>query len=548
MSTTSAKLIVLGLDGASWRILNPLLNSGIMPNLKSLISKGAFSVLNSTLPPVSGSVWPVIATGLNPGKLGAYDFYNRLNLDDFSLYPVRSHMIKGRTFWDYFSKKGYRIGVFGYPLLIPAYEINGWMVAGLGGSSLQKWAWPRRVQDQINKIAGPFSFTVSYGRSKYKNNLPRLISDIWSYYLGQISALEYLLDMYPVDILITVFGVTDFICHTMWHIWDQTHPLYDHKLSAEFMPHVLELWSEIDRGIGKILKNLSPAGHIICLSDHGFGKSFGVFHTNTWLESNGFLRREIPSTRLNNKIRLEILNKLPSELYPILGYLAGTQIQQSLRASILREIDLINSKAFALETTDIFGMIFINRQYAIHRNFDEEEFVESTVCEICDLLEQFGEIKNLEIVAFPSKSIYQGVYSRLAPEVLFQVKESQISVSYRFSDSIYDDRQHLPMKTGTHRLEGIFIGSGPKFKLNKSLESQLSVLDVTPTLYHLLDEPIPANLDGHIALDAILPEFHSYTIKDYGEDFLLPDGIKDLPVKMDDGNMKKRLRDLGYLD
>ncbi|RLG50966.1 MAG: hypothetical protein DRO00_07940, partial [Thermoproteota archaeon] len=69
MDSKSSKVLVIGLDGASWNILEPLARKkdGIF---KKLAEKGATGILESTIPPVTGAAWVSMATGLNPGRTG----------------------------------------------------------------------------------------------------------------------------------------------------------------------------------------------------------------------------------------------------------------------------------------------------------------------------------------------------------------------------------------------------------------------------------------------------------------------------------------------
>jgi predicted AlkP superfamily phosphohydrolase/phosphomutase len=541
-------MIIIGLDGGSWHAIQPLLDSGLLPNLQSLVVQGTCGKLNSIIPPVTGPAWPALATGLNPGKLGTYDFYNRTSLEDTALLPVRSYTIKEKAFWDRLSKGDRRFGVFGYPMLVPAYDINGWMVAGLGASKFHEWARPSSLKNQLEKIANPFTFMISYGQAKYLNNIPELLNDIKQYCQGQFAVVDYLLDKYPVDVLMAVFGTTDFLSHTMWHLWDESHPHYDPGTSTKYLPIVKEIWSEIDRGIGRLHKRLAPHGHLVCLSDHGFGQSYGVFHTNSWLLRNGFLVKRKQFTNLNNKWRGKLVSTLGPVLNPIFKWLQGSHLHQSLRESVLREIDLVESRAFALETTDVYGMVFINRQYAALHDLDEDQFVVETANEICERLGQYGKAEGLKIQATLAKDLYWGEYSHLAPEVLFQVDDSRVSVSYRFCDRIYEKRLHKPMKTGNHRREGIFLGVGPKFKVNTFLEDPLNLIDIAPTFYHLLDQPIPHDVDGRVVVEAMHPEFQQFTTIDYGENPTCDQSGIEAANFDESAELIQRLRDLGYLD
>jgi len=67
------RVLVIGWDGADWRILDPMLKAGALPNLAGLIERGGRAVLKSTLPTHSWSAWPSFLTGVDPDDHGVYD-------------------------------------------------------------------------------------------------------------------------------------------------------------------------------------------------------------------------------------------------------------------------------------------------------------------------------------------------------------------------------------------------------------------------------------------------------------------------------------------
>src|SRR5207245_10776734 len=68
-----SRVLVIGWDGADWRILDPLLERGVLPNLQSLIGRGGKAVLRSTVPTHSWAAWPSFLTGVEPADHGVYD-------------------------------------------------------------------------------------------------------------------------------------------------------------------------------------------------------------------------------------------------------------------------------------------------------------------------------------------------------------------------------------------------------------------------------------------------------------------------------------------
>jgi len=68
------RVAVIGLDGMAWHILHRLFTYDAMPNLKKLSEKSLKGVLKSTIPPCTPPAWTSIATGVNPGKHGIFNF------------------------------------------------------------------------------------------------------------------------------------------------------------------------------------------------------------------------------------------------------------------------------------------------------------------------------------------------------------------------------------------------------------------------------------------------------------------------------------------
>src|SRR3954466_2921664 len=65
------RVFVLGLDGATWDVLRPLVDQGALPHLTRLMEQGAAGTLRSVFPPLSPVAWTGVMTGKNSGKHGA---------------------------------------------------------------------------------------------------------------------------------------------------------------------------------------------------------------------------------------------------------------------------------------------------------------------------------------------------------------------------------------------------------------------------------------------------------------------------------------------
>jgi len=96
------RLLVIGLDGATFDIIKPLIAQGRQPALSRLVAEGASGPLRSTIPPVSAPAWSTFMTGLNPGKHGIFQWraYDPTKYTCLDGHLIISSRLAGRTFWD----------------------------------------------------------------------------------------------------------------------------------------------------------------------------------------------------------------------------------------------------------------------------------------------------------------------------------------------------------------------------------------------------------------------------------------------------------------
>ncbi|MCK4831862.1 MAG: alkaline phosphatase family protein, partial [Anaerolineales bacterium] len=125
---TKHRILVLGVDGATFDLIEPWAAAGYLPNFARLMAGGVHGELESTLPPVTSPAWPSFMTGCNPGKHGVFDFI-RPQGDGFGL--VNSTSIRQPTIWQILSDAGLKVGVMNVPVTFPAQPVNGFMITGL---------------------------------------------------------------------------------------------------------------------------------------------------------------------------------------------------------------------------------------------------------------------------------------------------------------------------------------------------------------------------------------------------------------------------------
>jgi len=123
-----AKVLLIGWDAADWKIIWPLVNSGQMPALKSLMSKGVYGNMSTMNPPYSPMLWSSVATGKTPDKHGVLGFIE-VNPDGNGIRPVTVKSRKSRALWNIFHNQGLKSNLVGWWPSFPAEPINGVVVS-----------------------------------------------------------------------------------------------------------------------------------------------------------------------------------------------------------------------------------------------------------------------------------------------------------------------------------------------------------------------------------------------------------------------------------
>src|SRR6476469_7966063 len=130
MTTTADRVMILGLDGATWSVLDPMRARGFMPNLDALLKRSAHGTLRSTIPPVTTAAWTTMMTGCDPSRHGVFDH---------RYYDARSGKMKvnhsGRarvpSVWTMLSDLGRSVAVLNLPGNYPPRPVRGVAVSGM---------------------------------------------------------------------------------------------------------------------------------------------------------------------------------------------------------------------------------------------------------------------------------------------------------------------------------------------------------------------------------------------------------------------------------
>ena len=160
------RLLVIGLDGASFNVLDPLIENGHLKNLAGLIAGGARADLETTFPPITAVAWSSFMTGKNPGKHGIFEFV-RLDHDSRRELAVNASFRQGSAIWDLLSDAGERVVVHNFPCTYPPRKVNGLMIADFMTPRGRKdFTYPASLLSDLEARFGPYRLHLSqtYGK------------------------------------------------------------------------------------------------------------------------------------------------------------------------------------------------------------------------------------------------------------------------------------------------------------------------------------------------------------------------------------------------
>ncbi len=350
-------------------------------------------------------------------------------------------------------------------MLFPPYKVNGFMVSGLGSSPNDEITYPLSLKGELEQIAGKYEIYIDYHNKKYEN-LDLFISDLnkfldkfekWVYYIVKDKEWEF---------LFVVFSVTDWMQHITWRHIDETHLMYDPKISPKYREEFIKFWRKIDSIINNLLQIIPKDTIVFLVSDHGFGPNDQTFNLLKWLEMKGYLVRKKKFKRDLKIILHKILNiLLPKPIKMSIPSKARSKVGSVLRTSITDNIDFEKSKAYCLGHTIPFGAIYINA--------DNEKYKEKIKTGLIHDLKNISKDirKEVEVQIYDPKKLYSGEKIDLLPDIIFTINNWRcVIIEDNFDRPLFEEKPFSTRHTDSHRLNGIFLAYGEEIKKDYKIE------------------------------------------------------------------------------
>jgi predicted AlkP superfamily phosphohydrolase/phosphomutase len=478
---------VLGLDGGTFQLMDPLMEAGELPFLRSLVRRGVSAPLMSVYPSKTIPAWYSFATGLDPGTLGIFGF------TEPNGGPGKSRLVQGyrpaEAVWDKLSRQGHRVGVLNFPVRA-ASPMNGYLIPGMFGENPS--TYPTDVRSRLAAGLGEplVAELPPYRESERHEWLSLATQGV----LQRAAAAEFLQDVYHPDFLFVLHRETDRVEHQHWA---------ECARGPAHMPaDLLAFWRAVDASCARIDKAFRSQGEpavTLVISDHGHGPAGAEFFTNRWLLEEGFLKLRPGAEPVRRRLLSRLL--LASEKYAATRRIVSA-VADRLRSdegerhvdrwiggdasfeAMAAKIDWARTEAISYPVPE---GIYLN-PYRKDRTPQQRQ---ETLADIRQRLERYTKA---HIEVLDPREIYHEVRTPGAPGLLLRVNgmETDLRMDFSYPDTLLARRPGYFYGTGVHRMDGILIAAG-NGSAHGAKVGPLSLLDVAPTVLEGMGlPPVPA--------------------------------------------------------
>ncbi len=511
------KVLVLGLDGATFDLIKPWAAAGHLPTLKRIMEQGAHGSLRSTVPPMTGPAWTSFATGVNPGKHRLYDWIAR-DAEAYTFSPVTALDCDAPTLYSLLSEAGRRVCALNIPMTYPPMRVNGVMVSGIPAPSTKvTFTYPKHLHHEIVNAVGDYILYPDPGQAYSDSGIDAFLERLYRTTDLRLKTLDYLRGREAWDFAMVVFNGTDTISHAMWKFMDQTHPLYDPAKAAKYGNAIRDYYCYLDEKLAPIVDGLGDDTTLIVMSDHGFGPFHKFIHVNNWLLQEGFMAvHQGLSTKLKHSLfrrGFSPMNVYDTLMRMGLGALKREVVrgqgQGLLKTFFLsfEDIDWQRTQAYSLGNV---GQIYLNvagrePHGCVQPGAEYEQVREAIIARLAELRDpETGEAIAEHI--YRREEIYQGPHLDKAPDIVFLPKRLEY---FGFGEYEFGSHQIVEAMrrgiSGTHRMNGVFMAYGAAIRPGATVENA-SLYDLAPTILRLMGEQIPAHMDGRVLDEVIVPD------------------------------------------
>ena len=276
------RVTLIGIDGATWRVIDDLLVRGELPHIAALAATGVSAPLRSIRPLLSPAVWTTIATGRTRAHHGIRKFNRRQG----GLVSSRDRKVP--ALWTLASDLGLRSAVIGWWATYPAEAIDGVVVseralktrdddvrkmvrAAIDAPDPSSLVHPPEVMAAVVDLIG-----VEPEGDESEGERERVVRIMQSEDAAVIRSMIRLREQFgPFDLEMLLLRGVDPVSHHFWKFREPDAPAYrGRRPPPDELKRYAGTIENHYRYVDRLLAELGAVGTrdhaVMLLSDHGF--------------------------------------------------------------------------------------------------------------------------------------------------------------------------------------------------------------------------------------------------------------------------------------
>jgi tetratricopeptide (TPR) repeat protein len=283
------KLLLVGWDGADWKVIKPLMEEGMMPNTKGLVDEGVMGNITTLNPMFSPMLWTSIATGKRPFKHGIHGFSEPVR-GASAVRPITNLSRSTRAIWNITTLLGLRSSVVGWWPSHPAEPIKGVMVSDLFhkavGPNTDPWPvppaaiHPPEIADDLAKVRQhpqdldpgliklflPNLADMDQEKERRISQMAKTIGECTT----MVNAADTIMSIEPWTLSCVYLDAIDHFSHGFMNFNPPRLDWVDEKDYENYHEVIRSAYIYHDILLGRLLKHADDDTFVILMSDHGF--------------------------------------------------------------------------------------------------------------------------------------------------------------------------------------------------------------------------------------------------------------------------------------
>lgn len=445
------KLIILGIDGMDWDVVNHYKED--MPHLYSMMEKNGFPRMRSVFPADTTPAWSTIYTGLDPSEHGIINFINvGAKSNTYKPLAFDDSVFRGKAFWDVMNKQGLTTGV-----ILPMNIKQGWKIDGL--MITRPYEGKIRVYPESKRdLYQPREDILGTdGKFTSESALPGLRDEFFAKVGEEIRLTRLALQNEDLDVLFSYFSTTDGVQHDFWRHCDPRHPEYPGPNQHQDV--IKNMYITMDKFIGEVME-MQPDTPLLIISDHGHGaRPVYTVRINELLKRGGFLSPKVGNkatgqTSMKKKIKKTIKKCA-------IGFVKGIglpkwamklakkfPVWKGLFASSA-DFDWDSTRAYLSDLSALKNYSYGGIR--LSENVQDKDALADEIIEYLKPIKIEGEDKCLFEWIRRTNTFYHGEYLNKYPEIIYQMDE-RWGGEWELGENIFEKGGFMYMMSpGGHR-------------------------------------------------------------------------------------------------